>query len=246
MCRQVYALQLTLTVFRIIWFLRWCWPLNLQSHIGCLYVCVHGTLSPVYSPVCRYIVDSPNYWVPGKEEDHGYRVHCVHGRIPTAIHLHCAVSLLVYTFLTRYCKIFLQRRLLKSYHRDIVIKLQNTECVIITWMHPYTWLSSPPNSGDCISGSNAIVWTISLLFPYRDVITLFLFFIRAFATGAFQVLFVYTPEVYPTSVRGTAMGCFSASSRIGAIITPFVAQVFQNIFIEIYLWTVENLQNLQY
>jgi len=68
----------------------------------------------------------------------------------------------------------------------------------------------------------------SLVSPYRDVITLFLFVIRAFATGVFQAVYVYTPEVYPTSVRGAAMGFCTAAARLGAIITPFVAQVLQN------------------
>ena len=40
-----------------------------------------------------------------------------------------------------------------------------------------------------------------------------------------MALTVYTPEVFPTSVRGTAMGYCSSVARIGAIITPFVAQV---------------------
>ena len=40
-----------------------------------------------------------------------------------------------------------------------------------------------------------------------------------------MALAVYTPEVYPTSVRGTAVGYCSSVARIGAIITPFVAQV---------------------
>ena len=40
-----------------------------------------------------------------------------------------------------------------------------------------------------------------------------------------MALNVYTPEVFPTSVRGTAMGYCSSVARIGAIITPFVAQV---------------------
>ena len=55
--------------------------------------------------------------------------------------------------------------------------------------------------------------------------TLFLFLIRAFSTGAFQVAYVYTPEVYPTEIRASALGFFSSTARIGAIITPYVAQV---------------------
>lgn len=40
-----------------------------------------------------------------------------------------------------------------------------------------------------------------------------------------MALTAYTPEVFPTSVRGTAMGYCSSVARSGAIITPFVAQV---------------------
>ena len=57
------------------------------------------------------------------------------------------------------------------------------------------------------------------------MVTLFLFIIRAFATGVFQAVYVYTPEVYPTTVRAVAMGLHTAAARIGAMITPFVAQV---------------------
>jgi MFS family permease len=57
------------------------------------------------------------------------------------------------------------------------------------------------------------------------LLTAFLFLIRAFATGVFQTMYVYTPEVYPTKVRGAGMGLLYSVARIGAIITPYVAQV---------------------
>ena len=59
----------------------------------------------------------------------------------------------------------------------------------------------------------------------RGWTTFFLFGARGFATGVFQAVYVYTPEVYPTRTRGAAMGIHSAASKVGAIITPFVAQV---------------------
>lgn len=67
----------------------------------------------------------------------------------------------------------------------------------------------------------------SLLFLCTSelLLTLFLFLIRAFATGVFQTMYVYTPEVYPTKVRGAGMGVLYAVARIGAIVTPYVAQV---------------------
>ncbi len=60
---------------------------------------------------------------------------------------------------------------------------------------------------------------------FRILLTIFLFVIRAFATGVFQAIFLYTPEVYPTTVRSFALGTCSAAARIGAIITPYTAQV---------------------
>ncbi|ELU14236.1 hypothetical protein CAPTEDRAFT_220893 [Capitella teleta] len=59
----------------------------------------------------------------------------------------------------------------------------------------------------------------------RFVLTIFLFIARAFISGAFQAAYVYTPEVYPTTTRALGLGACSAMARVGAIITPFVAQV---------------------
>uniref|UniRef100_A0A3Q0SD96 SV2 related protein b n=1 Tax=Amphilophus citrinellus TaxID=61819 RepID=A0A3Q0SD96_AMPCI len=59
----------------------------------------------------------------------------------------------------------------------------------------------------------------------RIALTVFIFIARAFISGGYQVVFVYTPEVFPTENRALAMGTSSATARLGALITPFVAQV---------------------
>lgn len=59
----------------------------------------------------------------------------------------------------------------------------------------------------------------------RTVMTLFLFIARCFISGAFQTAYVYTPEVYPTITRAVGLGACSSMARIGALVTPFVAQV---------------------
>ncbi|XP_054896686.1 synaptic vesicle 2-related protein-like isoform X1 [Poeciliopsis prolifica] len=59
----------------------------------------------------------------------------------------------------------------------------------------------------------------------RIALTIFIFIARAFISGGYQVVFVYTPEVFPTEIRALGMGTCSAVARIGALITPFVAQV---------------------
>ncbi|XP_041666262.1 synaptic vesicle 2-related protein-like [Cheilinus undulatus] len=59
----------------------------------------------------------------------------------------------------------------------------------------------------------------------RIALTVFIFIARAFISGGYQVAFVYTPEVFPTENRALAMGTCSAMAKVGALITPFVAQV---------------------
>lgn len=48
---------------------------------------------------------------------------------------------------------------------------------------------------------------------------------RGIISGLFQAAYVYTPEVYPTSLRSVGIGGCSALARLGAMATPYVAQV---------------------
>ncbi|ODN04059.1 Synaptic vesicle 2-related protein [Orchesella cincta] len=67
------------------------------------------------------------------------------------------------------------------------------------------------------------------LFPIEDqnLKTVILFMARAIVSGVFQAAYVYTPEVYPTSMRSVGIGTCSGMARIGAMVTPYVAQVLQ-------------------
>ena len=77
-------------------------------------------------------------------------------------------------------------------------------------------------------------------FHRRNVLTVFLFGVRGFATGFFHAVYLYTPEVremfkvllcdgysqvYPTAVRGFGMSLCASISRVGAMIAPYIAQV---------------------
>ena len=42
------------------------------------------------------------------------------------------------------------------------------------------------------------------------------------ASGAFAIAYVYCAEMYPTVVRGQALGLSSLAGRIGGIIAPLV------------------------
>lgn len=55
-----------------------------------------------------------------------------------------------------------------------------------------------------------------------------LFVARGIIAGVFQAAYVYTPEVYPTPLRAVGVGSCSAMARLGAMVTPYVAQVLLN------------------
>lgn len=57
------------------------------------------------------------------------------------------------------------------------------------------------------------------------MINVITFIARMFINSQFSLLFLYTMEVYPTVIRAMAVGSASSMSRIGAMITPFLAQV---------------------
>ncbi|XP_049594164.1 synaptic vesicle 2-related protein [Syngnathus scovelli] len=87
---------------------------------------------------------------------------------------------------------------------------------------------------DCLGRKKSMalplfIFTLSLLPLYacigRVALTVFIFIGRAFVSGGYQVAYVYTPEVFPTETRALALGTCSAMARVGALITPFVAQV---------------------
>ena len=45
------------------------------------------------------------------------------------------------------------------------------------------------------------------------------------SSGAFAIAYVYCAEMYPTVVRGTALGLSSLAGRIGGIIAPLVSML---------------------
>jgi MFS family permease len=55
-------------------------------------------------------------------------------------------------------------------------------------------------------------------------ICMFIFLSRMAINGAFASTYVYTPEVYPTAVRNTAIGLFSSAGRVAGMITSATAE----------------------
>lgn len=78
--------------------------------------------------------------------------------------------------------------------------------------------------------SEFLLLTVALCFLFncgsnRTLLTVMLFFIRVLASGVFQAAYVYTPEVYPTVLRSVGVGSCSGMARLGAMLTPYIAQV---------------------
>ena len=59
----------------------------------------------------------------------------------------------------------------------------------------------------------------------RFVLTIFLFLARGLIAGVFQAAYIYTPELYPTYLRSTGVSACSAMARLGAMVTPYIAQI---------------------
>ena len=75
------------------------------------------------------------------------------------------------------------------------------------------------------TGSAFLLAAVALLLlatvpPSRASETLLLFCARALITGAFLVIWVYTPEIYPTAYRTTASGLANSFARFGGMRVP--------------------------
>ncbi|XP_042020959.1 organic cation/carnitine transporter 7-like [Salvia splendens] len=57
----------------------------------------------------------------------------------------------------------------------------------------------------------------------QSLTTCLLFGARVCITGTFTIVYIYAPELYPTSVRTTGVGVASSVGRIGGMICPLVA-----------------------
>ncbi|XP_078198242.1 putative transporter SVOPL isoform X4 [Callithrix jacchus] len=56
----------------------------------------------------------------------------------------------------------------------------------------------------------------------------FLFLLRALVAANFNTIYIYTAEVYPTTMRALGMGTSGSLCRIGAMVAPFISQVLMS------------------
>ncbi|KAL5016323.1 hypothetical protein ScPMuIL_005912 [Solemya velum] len=69
-----------------------------------------------------------------------------------------------------------------------------------------------------------------------SLLTFFIFMVRGFSSGVFNFVYIYTGEVYPTTIRTLGIGTASSWARVGAMATPFVAQVLLDFSLTAAVW----------
>uniref|UniRef100_A0A1D1Y3B9 Organic cation/carnitine transporter 7 n=2 Tax=Anthurium amnicola TaxID=1678845 RepID=A0A1D1Y3B9_9ARAE len=70
----------------------------------------------------------------------------------------------------------------------------------------------------------SFIFLLPLIFHQSEVVTTGLLFgARICITGSFTIVYIYAPEIYPTSVRTTGIGIASSVGRLGGIACPLVA-----------------------
>ena len=81
----------------------------------------------------------------------------------------------------------------------------------------------------------SMLYAITCLFLFicmqKTPMVIVLYFARTLIDAPAQILFVYTAEVYPTEVRALGMGFGSMMARVGAMVTPFAAQVLLSFYL---------------
>ena len=63
---------------------------------------------------------------------------------------------------------------------------------------------------------------------FKSMISVVCFSGKFGASGAFAIVYLYTAELFPTSIRSTATGLCSMMARIGGIAAPQVSHSVQN------------------
>ena len=59
----------------------------------------------------------------------------------------------------------------------------------------------------------------------QNIRNVLLYVAKNAASGAFGLIFLYTSELFPTSVRSSGIGACSLMARVGALATPYMGDL---------------------
>ncbi|XP_074839920.1 putative transporter SVOPL isoform X2 [Carettochelys insculpta] len=77
-------------------------------------------------------------------------------------------------------------------------------------------------------GCTALFFLLLNICTTSSGLTGFLFMLRALVAANFNTIYIYTAEVYPTTMRALGMGTSGSLCRVGAMVAPFIAQVLMS------------------
>uniref|UniRef100_A0A8B9TWW5 SVOP like n=1 Tax=Anas platyrhynchos TaxID=8839 RepID=A0A8B9TWW5_ANAPL len=81
----------------------------------------------------------------------------------------------------------------------------------------------------CITmGCTALFFLLLNICTSSAGMTGFLFMLRALVSANFNTIYIYTAEVYPTTMRALGMGTSGSLCRVGAMVAPFISQVLMS------------------
>ncbi|XP_040516780.1 putative transporter SVOPL isoform X1 [Gallus gallus] len=81
----------------------------------------------------------------------------------------------------------------------------------------------------CITmGCTALFFLLLNVCTSSAGMTGFLFMLRALVSANFNTIYIYTAEVYPTTMRALGMGTSGSLCRVGAMVAPFISQVLMS------------------
>jgi len=72
----------------------------------------------------------------------------------------------------------------------------------------------PNPSGFVVSRTGAVVIRVTLTMIGKAAITY-----------SYNLIYLYTPELYPTVIRGAGVGVGSMTARIGGVVAPLIADL---------------------
>lgn len=99
--------------------------------------------------------------------------------------------------------------------------------IVVAWIAVQKFGRRIPCCLFMITGGVACLFVLAISKGETQTVRLLAFIGRAFVTMSFSVLYLFSNELYATSIRNLALGVCSTFARIGSIIAPYIVMLSQ-------------------